>query len=306
MNEQPIVTVVVYTYNSSEFIIDTLESIRNQTYPNLMLVVSDDCSSDNTVEICKKWIEKNYRRFKGYKIVQSGINTGISANANRAWEACETEYIKDIAGDDVLLPNCIQDYVAFIQEHPEAIVVFSRVKPFSIEYGIKQWKKESWHNYSFFEWTPEEQYHYLIHKGNCLPAASCFYNIERLRAIGFRHDERIPLLEDYPKWIMLARKRIRFNYLDKHTVGYRINEKSLSVGYYTPQFFKSNMLLYLYYFQDEIKSEDDRDAIYNLMCDKVLFYYTHIYDAINQTKHSWDYKLGHLILSPIRFIKRLF
>ena len=306
MNELPIITVVVYTYNSSEFILETLDSIKRQTYPNLMLCISDDCSSDSTVELCKEWIGENKGRFIKTKLLTSDRNTGISANANRAWDACETEFIKDIAGDDVLLPNCIQDYVAFIQEHPEAIVVFSRVKPFTIEYGIKQWKKESWHNYSFFEWTPEEQYHYLIHNGNCLPAASCFYNVEKLRAIGFRHDERIPLLEDYPKWIMLARKRIKFDFLDKHTVGYRINEKSLSVGYYTPQFFKSNMLLYLYYFQDEIKSEDDRDTIYNLMCDKVLFFYTNIYDAITQTKQSWSYKLGCLILSPIRFIKKLF
>ncbi|NJW55213.1 glycosyltransferase, partial [Salinimicrobium oceani] len=48
LNSEVLVSVVVVTYNSSEFIIDTLESIKNQTYPNIELIISDDCSGDDT------------------------------------------------------------------------------------------------------------------------------------------------------------------------------------------------------------------------------------------------------------------
>ena len=78
MGKLPIVTVIVYSYNSSQYIFETLESIRNQTYPSLMLIISDDCSTDNTVEICKKWIDKNESRFIKTKLLTYEKNTGIS------------------------------------------------------------------------------------------------------------------------------------------------------------------------------------------------------------------------------------
>lgn len=306
MDNQPTITVVVYSYNSSEFIIDTLESIRSQTYPQLMLIISDDCSTDNTVKICKDWIEKNEARFVKTKLLTSDRNTGISANANRAWNACETEYIKDIAGDDLLLPNCIQDYVDYIQDNPDAVVVFARIRPFYVERGIKVWSQESTHDYSFFDLTTREQYQYLLHKGNHIPAVSCFYNIIKLRGLGFKHDERIPLLEDHPKWIFLTRNGVAFYLMEKYTVGYRCNEKSLSIGIQSPQYFRSRLLFYLYCFQEEFKDEEDQDYIYNLMCDQILNFYKRTYDAVTEIKESRAYRIGHFVLSPARFLLALY
>lgn len=303
---QPIVTVGVITYNSSKYVIETLESIKAQSYPHLILQISDDCSTDNTVEICEKWIEKNKDRFVNTKIIVPEHNTGVSANANRAWDACETEWYKDIAGDDLLLPNCIEENINYVSEHPEAVVVFSRVRAFAINSWRKKWVNVPWHDYSFFYLTPKEQYHYLFYKGNYLPAAPCFYNIWELREKGIRHDERIPLLEDYPKWIMLARKGIPFTFMDKITVGYRLDENSLSFGLFSPRFYKSNLLFYLYYYQDEVKDEKNRDEIYNLMCDEALKFYTKTYDYAIHLRYSLDYKIGRIFLSPFRYLKHIF
>lgn len=306
VNTLPPVTIGVLTYNSSKYVIETLESIKAQTYPNIILQISDDCSTDKTIEICKNWIEKNKERFVKTKIIVPKHNTGVSANANRNWDACETEWLKSIAGDDLLLPNCIEDNMKYVEKHPEAVVVFSRVKGFTIKWGRKKWVDIPWHNYNFFSLSPEEQYHYLLHKGNHLPAAPCFYNISKLRRIGIRHDERIPLLEDYPKWIMFARKGVPLSFMEKCTVGYRLNEDSLSVGLFSPRFYKSNLLFYLYYYQDEIKEEKYRDEIYNLMCDEALKFYIRAYNSAQFYKKSWDYKLGYSILFPIRFCKQIF
>lgn len=298
MGKLPIVTVIVYSYNSSQYIFETLESIRNQTYPSLMLIISDDCSTDNTVEICKKWIDKNESRFIKTKLLTYEKNTGISVNANRAWDACETEYFKDIAGDDVLLPNCIQDYVDYMQEHPETVVVFARVRLFRVYLGIKMWYKESIHDYGFFDLSSKEQYHSLINNGNRLPASSCFYNIKKLREMSFKHDERIPLLEDYPKWIMLTRRGVKLVLLNKHTVAYRLNNNSLSVGAYSPSFFKSNILLYLYYFQNDSNSAENNDEVYNLMSNHISHFYTNVVN-------SFEYKLGCFLMRPLRILQTI-
>ena len=130
MLDKETVTVSVITFNSSRYVIETLESIKAQTYPNIILQISDDCSTDNTVKVCKDWIEKNGSRFVKTKIVVPEHNTGVAGNLNRAWDACETKYIKDIAGDDKLMPNCIEDNMQYMKEHPEAVFVFSKIKVF--------------------------------------------------------------------------------------------------------------------------------------------------------------------------------
>jgi alpha-1,3-rhamnosyltransferase len=69
MIEQPLVSIVVITYNSSDYVLETLESAKDQTYKNIELIISDDCSTDNTVEICKNWLEENKERFKHTELI---------------------------------------------------------------------------------------------------------------------------------------------------------------------------------------------------------------------------------------------
>ncbi|MBR5577209.1 MAG: glycosyltransferase [Bacteroidaceae bacterium] len=52
------VSIVVITYNSSKYVLETLESVKAQDYPNIELIVSDDRSTDNTFELVNQWIEE--------------------------------------------------------------------------------------------------------------------------------------------------------------------------------------------------------------------------------------------------------
>ena len=110
----PLVSVIVITYNSAEFVLQTLESINNQKYKNLELIISDDSSTDNTIEICENWVSLNSKFFTNCEIVNFMINTGIPANCSRGVAAANGKWIKLIAGDDLLMPNCISDNINFI------------------------------------------------------------------------------------------------------------------------------------------------------------------------------------------------
>ena len=57
MEQDILVSVVVITYNSEKYILETLESIKTQSYKNLELIISDDCSKDDTVMICRDWLD---------------------------------------------------------------------------------------------------------------------------------------------------------------------------------------------------------------------------------------------------------
>ena len=201
LENNPIVTVSVSAYNSSKYILETLNSIKGQTYHNLILQISDDCSTDNTIDICKNWIAENQSRFVKTKIIVPSINTGVSANSNRVWDECETNWLKGIAGDDLLLPDCVETYMNYVNDNQESILIFGKALTFSTINGRRVFGGYA-HDYSYFDLSPEDLHHQLIWKGNRLPAASAFTNVQALTQMGVRHDTRIRNIEDYPKWII--------------------------------------------------------------------------------------------------------
>lgn len=229
MRDKETVTVAVITYNSSKYVIETLESIKDQTYPNIILQINDDCSTDNTVKLCKDWIEKNGSRFVKTKIIVPVHNTGVAGNLNRAWDACETKYIKEIAGDDKLMPNCIEDNMQYMNEHPEAIFVFSKIKVFGSNDNQNK-RVEVRFDYSKFYWSPEKQLDFFLRGKNFVTASTCFSNIVKIRELNIRNDERVPLLEDIPKWANAIRKGVNLNFFEKETVEYRVHNTSLSTS----------------------------------------------------------------------------
>jgi len=123
-----LITVVVVAYNSSSFIIEALDSVYNQTWRKIELIVTDDCSNDNTVELCHSWMDIHKSRFVRIKMVTSEKNTGVSGNANRGLYSANGEWIKFIGADDALKPTCIEDNIRWISEHPEIKVLLSRVE----------------------------------------------------------------------------------------------------------------------------------------------------------------------------------
>jgi len=263
---QPLVSVPVITYNSSKTVVETLDSIFNQTYPKLELIVSDDCSTDDTVEICREWIVAHKDRFARTELLTVEKNTGVSANINRAEVMCSGEWVKVIAGDDILMPDCIETYVNYVSKHSDAIYVFSKVETFG---GEEDRRKviESQFLYEFFNWPIERQYDFLTLERNCIPAATSFYNRNRIMKLGVKNDERIPLLDDWPRWINLLKKGVRFCFIDKVTVKYRVGVSSLSTTEKkTIAYQKSSAKVYIYYcFENDYKKNSKKNAILKWM-----------------------------------------
>lgn len=297
---QPLVSVPVITYNSSKYVLETLESIKAQTYQNIELIVSDDCSKDNTVEICRKWIEENKDRFVSTKLITSEINTGISANLNRAEAECRGEWVKGIAGDDILMPNCVEKYIDYIIEHPQVVCLFSKIQAFGSN-NERNKLIESFFDYNFFNLSIEEQLNRLIFVGNCIPAITFFYNRIILNNLDIKNDERIPFLEDWPKWINLLKKEVKFHLIDIVLVKYRVGGISTTKTLQKPAIHRSSrMFYYLYLFQERYKT-DPMKTILEVLNDEEC----KIYDSYYSLLHSKAYRLGRFLLKPFYIIKRL-
>ena len=218
--ETPLVSVCIITYNSSEYILEALESVKDQTYKNIELIVADDCSSDDTVALCNRWIAENKKRFVRVEVIVPPHNTGTSANYNRAVKASRGEWIKIFDGDDFLAPNCIEDNIAFVSENSEALVVFSEAGRF--KNGYRDHTVRFYDNFrrTFFNNDVHGQLLRALHN-NDMSSATFFIKAQLLKDNPY--NERYGLLEDMPKWIDLLRKGNKFYFFDKEWQLKRLN-----------------------------------------------------------------------------------
>ena len=117
-SNNPLVSILIATYNSENFIKETLDSVLNQTYKNLEIVLCDDASSDNTVNILKEYQKKDER----VKIIQNNKNLGISLNMNNGSRQCNGKYIAILDGDDWAYPYRIEEQVKLMEENPKVVL----------------------------------------------------------------------------------------------------------------------------------------------------------------------------------------
>ena len=234
-----LVSVVIATYNSSQFLTETLDSVSKQTWNNIELIITDDASSDNTTEVYNKWIINNGKRFIYSEIITAQKNTGVSANVNRGLHASKGEWIVLLAGDDTLKAKCIEDNMLFINTHPEVKVLFSRIDVYRDTFDpvnhIKTIPDDPFNVDSIMApgRSADSQYKMLLISDRITFTPSVYFHRETLLSVG-GFDERFKLLEDYPIWLKLTKKGIRLNFMDKVTVNYRQHSKAINNTGHSP------------------------------------------------------------------------
>ena len=224
---EPLISVVILSYNSSKTIIETLDSVLAQSYQQVELIVADDASKDDSVALCRGWQQQHEGRFVRMVILAAKQNRGISANANAGCREAKGEWLKVLAADDLLTPNALNDVALFAQQSPEADIVFSKVKPFGDEETASQWLY--FDPGLLLERLTHRQMLIRLFQGNFLPAASAFIKRSCYEELG-GYEESIPLMEDWPFWIKAVCHNRRLAFLDGFTACYRFCATSVSQG----------------------------------------------------------------------------
>lgn len=227
-NDNPLVTVAIVTYNQSRFIIETLESVKAQTYLNIELVVSDDCSTDDTAEKCRAWIEKNKGRFAAAKLVTTPKNTGIAGNANRALAVTTGEWVKLLGGDDLLCSDALENYVKFVG-NGDVKVCFAEAIHFSGNLSEKKftYEKIDLEKVAFGKRvTVKDQYNIL--KRQFIGSGPTFFASKAVLDEVGGFDERFPLMDDHPLLLRIAKAGHRFYIMPEFSVYKRVHAASVS------------------------------------------------------------------------------
>jgi len=121
--KQPIVSVIMPVYNSEKYLGAAIESVLRQTFKEFEFIIVDDCSSDGSLEIIKKYSKKDRR----IDIVENSCNLGISESRNAGLAAAKGKLIMNMDHDDICHPDRIRLQVQYLKQHPDVGIVGSDI-----------------------------------------------------------------------------------------------------------------------------------------------------------------------------------
>lgn len=149
--KQPKVSIIMGVYNCEKTLDRCIDSILKQTYKNWELIICDDCSKDNTLELAKEYSNK----YENIKVISNVKNGGLAFSLNQCLAISIGKYVARMDADDISLPERIERQVRFLEDHKQYQVVGSSIILFD-ENGDKGLRKavENPTKHSMIKGTP--------------------------------------------------------------------------------------------------------------------------------------------------------
>ena len=211
MNKSPKISVVLPVYNAEAFIKEAIDSILNQTYADFELIIIDDGSQDNSVEIIKSFVDSRI------ELIIKDDNSGLIDSLNLGINRAKGEYVARMDADDIAEPNRFLEQVKFLDKNPDVGIVGASVLIFGNREAIKKYP-------TTYKGCLNEL---LFHPCFCHPIVLIRKDV--FSRFNLRYEEMGYLAEDYLLWIRLA-KLTKFHNLKEVLLKYRVNDDSVSVS----------------------------------------------------------------------------
>jgi glycosyltransferase involved in cell wall biosynthesis len=220
MGQGPLVSIVAGCYNHARFVVDCLESIRGQTYDNVEVVIIDDHSTDNSVDIIDEWL-----RTTGVQatVLVNDQNLGICRTRNRAIAHLTGKYCAFVSTDDTWLPDKLERHVKEMEALPDDVALLYTDAYRMDESGAPLPGMFLEHYLPDREPPSGDVYEVLL-DGNFIPSLTTLVRRSALQAVG-PYDESLSF-EDWDMWLRIA-QRFKFMYLDAPAARYRVVATSL-------------------------------------------------------------------------------
>jgi lipopolysaccharide heptosyltransferase II len=196
----PRVSVVIPTYNHEKYVAEAIQSVLDQTYQDFEIVITNDGSTDRTVEVISKFTDPRI------KLLSFEKNRGFIAADNNCIRNSSGEFVAELSSDDMFLPRKLEEQVNFLDEHPDIAAVFGY--PYLIDEDGNDFTDVTSYYYHVFNQpnrTRHEWLHYFFYRGNGLAHPSALIRRDCLEDIGYG-DERLVQLPDLDMWIRLCMK----------------------------------------------------------------------------------------------------
>ena len=149
---KPMLSVMMISYNSVQYIKAAIDSVKAQTYENWELVINDDCSTDGTYELAQKLAERDSR----IKVYQNETNLMTPRNRAAASKHLTGDYIGHLDADDMLYPHAIEYAVKALNDNPDIALVYSDTAGINAKGKITGYNlhTDADSNLAYFGWRP--------------------------------------------------------------------------------------------------------------------------------------------------------
>lgn len=215
--EQPLVSVIMPTYNHARFIGEAIDSVLNQTYSNLELIIIDNYSEDNTEEIVMSYHDEStkYLKFRNHGVIAASRNYGIMH--------AQGDYIAFLDSDDLWKPTKVEKQVQFLGKNQNIFLVYSR-------YSVIK-------NGEILKILPDKKY---LKSGNVfIPlflsnnfigiSTMMLRNVLKEENFLFDIDINYKAIEDYDLCLRIAKTK-EISYIDESLAVYRLHGNNTSYG----------------------------------------------------------------------------
>lgn len=198
MNGKPVVSIVLPTFNGSRYLADSIESVLAQTYQQWELIVVDDCSSDDTPAIIKRYVAVDPR----IRALRHLTNRKLPAALNTGFGKARGDYFTWTSDDNVYLPHALGEMLGVLEKRTDVDVVYADVTHIDENGGA-------------IGGAPAGACEELPFRNS---VSACFLFRRRVFEALDGYDEEFFLAEDYDFWL---RASCRFSLLPHHRVLYR-------------------------------------------------------------------------------------
>ena len=234
-----LISIITPCYNSNDFISETIDSVINQSYKNWELLIIDDCSTDNSVEIIQKYLEKDSR----IKLFINNKNSGAAVSRNLGLLKSSGRFISFIDSDDLWEPLKLEIQINFMLSNncPISFTNYKLIdeKGVSLNKTIKVVKEIDYYGYL---------------KNTIIGMSTSMIDLTKTENFEFKN---IRTRQDTYLWITLLKRGLIAQGLNKTLVNYRVRKDSISANKYKAakqvwklyyNFEKLGLLKSIYYF----------------------------------------------------------
>ncbi|MGG3919231.1 glycosyltransferase [Parageobacillus thermoglucosidasius] len=217
MKDKPLVSVIMPVFNCAKFLDQAIESVLNQSFSNFELIIVNDGSTDNTLNVIEKYMKKDNRI-----TLISRENKGLVYSLNEAIRISNGDLIARMDGDDICLPNRLLRQVQFMRENKQIDILGSQVSVFGDISMSERERLEEKLNTKISDNNAEEQ---ILTNWYCLAHSSIIFRKSVIKNIGYYEDCKS---EDLELWLRAIRNGLKISKINEVLIRYRVHRKSKS------------------------------------------------------------------------------
>ncbi|WP_400243385.1 glycosyltransferase family 2 protein [Niallia sp. JL1B1071] len=200
----PKVSVIMPSYNCALYITEAIDSVLSQTFKNFELIIVDDGSTDNTIELIENYNDKRII------LIKNEMNRGVATTRNIGYKASKGEYIVISDSDDINLPMKFEEQVNYLDNHEDIDIVGCHYQHFSELKYLQKWA-----------FSDENEYIKSMRLFWNEQAPASMFRKKKIESLGLLyHDESYQAAVD-SEWFSKMPKEIRFTNIQKVLYLYR-------------------------------------------------------------------------------------